>query len=150
MPVKMIANDLPKAQRRSVAGTIASAFPVNGGEWTVSMKSDAANNAWDIEVHGPNDFEWSRRFSGADRDGEVIAEAIRSAIVSEPPAGIHEALSSLAIQGIAFISDTGRDGKVEYVVDRVRLKENEILYLHKQGALTTDGIRKYLLNRHAA
>jgi hypothetical protein len=150
MPVKVIANDLPKALRRSVAGSITAVLPVNGEEWTVAMTSDAVNRAWDIEIRGPGSFEWSRRFSGADRDGEVIAEAIRSAIEPQSSPGIHEALSSLAIQGIAFISDTGKDGKLEYVVDRVRLKESEILYLHKQGALTVDGIRKYLLNRHAA
>ena len=39
---------------------------------------------------------------------------------------------------------------LDVFVDRVELKESEILYLHTQGALTRRGIQRYLLERRAA
>ena len=63
---------------------------------------------------------------------------------------LNEALSTLASQGIAFTSDTTPGGETKYTVDRVQLKESEILFLHRQHALTTVGIRSYLLNRKVA
>ena len=36
------------------------------------------------------------------------------------------------------------------MVDRVQLRESELIYLFQQGALTTHGIRNYLLTREAA
>ena len=151
MPLKVITNELPRSVRRSVAETIEAETIDARGEWTASMKPAPNNNAWDVEVTGPDRFHWSRRFSGKDRDGEVIAEAIRSAVDPSGPA-LNNALSALAIQGIAFMEDTGSGapGDRTYMVDRVRLKESEIVYLHSQGALTAAGIRRYLLDRPAA
>ena len=63
---------------------------------------------------------------------------------------MNDALSALAIQGIAFLSKTSKSGENTYIVDRVELKESEILYLHTQGALTRRGIQRYLLERRAA
>jgi hypothetical protein len=119
----------------------------------VSIKPDQRNNAWDVEVNGPRKSHWERRFSGEDRDGEVIAEAIRSGIESSGPGSskaLSDALSELAIQGIAFLSKAEKSGETMYIVDRVQLKESEILYLHTQGALTRRGIQRYLLERTAA
>jgi hypothetical protein len=157
MPIKVVTNELPQAIRRSVAETIVSMFSNAEDDWKVSLLSDSTNNAWDVEVTGPDIFHWERRFSGDDRDGEVIAEAIRSAAeasgrdLSAPaPKGLNEALSSLIIQGIAFTSLPNGNGETTYIVDRVKLRESEIVYLHDQGALTAHGIRAYLLNRTAA
>lgn len=154
MSIRVVKNELPPTVRRSVAATIATSFPENESDWMVSMTSDAKNRAWDVEVRGPQNFHWMRRFSGEDRDAEVVAETIRAALadsgqkVKTPLSPeLSDALSSLAIQGIAFTGEPGENGERKYVVDRVELKESEIVYLHKQGALTADGIRSYLLNR---
>ena len=48
--------------------------------WQIDITSELNANAWDIEVFGPNNFHWARRFSGLDRDTQVISEAIRSAV----------------------------------------------------------------------
>jgi hypothetical protein len=160
MPIMVVTNELPRAVRKDVAETISSTLAGADGDWKVSLMSDGKNNAWDVEVSGPDNFHWARRFSGADRDADLINEAIRSALIEagkellDPVSeGLNEALSSLAIQGIAFTSEPTRAdqrGERKYVVDRVQLKESEIVYLHNQGALTTNGIRRYLLTRGAA
>ena len=156
MPIKVIATDLPKRLRESVAHSIQTALSEARGEWTASIKSDPRNNAWDVEVTGPRRVHWERRFSGDDRDADVISEAIRpltessenSTAGSNPQ--LNDALSALAVQGIAFLSKTDGSGEHIYVVDRVELKESELIYLHSQGALSRRGIQKYLLSRKAA
>jgi hypothetical protein len=149
--IRVLKNELPTESRRSVATAIAEALSDKDNDWTVSMTSDSKNNAWDIEVRGPK-FHWTRRFSGKDRDPDVIAEAMRGALEevsrSSSQEDLNDALSALAIQGIAFTSDdTTETGERKYVVDRVELKESEIVFLYSQGALTTGGIKKYLLTR---
>jgi len=157
MPITVVTNELPRTVRRSVAETIVSVLGGAEGDWKVSLASDPENNAWDVEVSGPQRFHWTRRFSADDRDADVIVEAMRSALKEsghdpEPlmEEGLNEALSSLAIQGIAFTEAPTQSGEKKYVVDRVQLRESEIVYLHQQGALTTHGIRTYLLTREAA
>lgn len=63
---------------------------------------------------------------------------------------LSEALSELAVQGIAFLLKTEKPGEDVYVVDRVQLKESEIVTLYNHHALTRRGIQKYLLSRAAA
>jgi hypothetical protein len=63
---------------------------------------------------------------------------------------LSEALSELAIQGIAFLQKPEKSGEDVYVVDRVQLKESEIVTLYTHHALTRRGIQKYLLSREAA
>ncbi len=157
MGIVVATNELPKMVRRPVAETIAWTLANADGDWEVSLTSDEANNAWDAEVMGPDHFHWARRFSGDDRDADVIAEALRAAVIEsgsqieEPmPESLSAALCSLAAQGIAFISEPRSRGDRTYIVDRVQLKESEIVYLHSKGALTTNGIRRYLLTRPAA
>ena len=157
MPIIVATNELPRTVRKSITEKIVSTLSNADGDWKISLVSDDANNAWDVEATGPDHFHWERRFSGDDRDAEVIAEAIRSAVEASgmdltPPApkGVNEALSSLAIQGIAFTSTPDHNGETTYVVDRVKLRESELVYLHNQGALTAHGIRAYLLTRNAA
>ena len=160
MRVKVFAEDLPKSIRVPVANAIQATLSENDGPWTVFITSDPRNNAWDVEVAGPQRAHWERRFSGEDRDGEVIAEAIRSAtqVSGQHPAhpawknskDLRDALSQLAVQGIAFLKKVDETGQTFYVVDRVELKESEIVYLHHQRALTRRGIPTYLLTRHVA
>jgi hypothetical protein len=157
MPITVVTNELPRTIRRSVAETIVSTLGSMEGDWRVSLTSDSNNHAWDVEVSGPNEFHWVRRFSGDERDAEVIVEAMRSGFEesghSSPPsttAGLNDALSALAIQGIAFTEVPRQFGERKYIVDRVQLKESELVYLHRQGALTAHGIRTYLLTRDAA
>jgi hypothetical protein len=66
-----------------------------------------------------------------------------------PARDIASALTELAKAGIAFTSEIGPKGEKIYIVDRVRLREAELLALQSKGALTKDGIRKYLVNRAA-
>jgi len=157
MAIKVVTNELPRAVRRSVAETIATTLEGAEGDWKVSLTSDAKNNGWDVEVGGPDRFHWARRFSGDDRDAEVIVEAMRAALEESGQemsgavkVDLNEALSWLAMQGIAFTETPGHSGEQEYIVDRVQLKESEIVHLHNQGALTTNGIRTFLLTRDAA
>ena len=154
MAVTVMTKELPQTTRETVAGKIRRTLSETKGDWMVSIRPDPRNNAWDVEVNGPQKSHWERRFSGEDRDGQVIAEAIRSGIESSGHASatraLNDALSALAVQGIAFLSKNNKSGENAYIVDRVELKENEILYLHSQGALTRRGIQRYLLERRAA
>src|SRR5688572_7176383 len=154
MPITVLTKELPDTTREAVARKIRRTLSETKGDWMVSIRPDPRNNAWDVEVNGPRKSHWERRFSGDDRDGQVIAEAIRSGIESSghraSAHALNDALSELAIQGMAFLRKTERSGENTYIVDRVELKESEILYLHTQGALTRRGIQRYLLERNAA
>ena len=77
MSIKVVANDLPRNLRASVISRIQKAFSEAKGDWVASVRSDPRNQAWDVEVTGPRKSHWERRFSGADRDPEVVGEAIR-------------------------------------------------------------------------
>ena len=81
MSVHIQRNDLPADARESVSTGVLSVIGEVEGVWQISMTSEPAANAWDIEVQGPNEFHWERRFSGGDRDAEVISEAVRSAVL---------------------------------------------------------------------
>jgi hypothetical protein len=59
------------------------------------------------------------------------------------------AMTELAKSELAFTNENTRDGKRIYIVDSVRLTEDELILLHEKRALTRDGIRHYLVD-HAA
>ena len=157
MPITVVATDFPKAVRESVTDKIRRALSEAKGDWTISVRPDLPNNAWAVEINGPRKTQhWEHRFYGDDRDGAIIAETVKSTLEAsgeEARLGsktLNDALGELAVQGIAFLSKTNEDGESIYVVDRVQLKESEIIYLYKQQALTRRGIQRYLLNRQAA
>jgi len=81
MSVQIQRNDLPPDAREPVNSAVLSAIGEVEGVWLISMTAEPAANAWDIEVQGPNGFHWERRFSGGDRDADVISEAVRSAVL---------------------------------------------------------------------
>jgi len=83
MPVQIVRNEVPLRLQESVARGIFSAIGDRAGLWEIDITSELKANAWDVEVFGPNDFHWARRFSGEDRDAEVISEAIRGAVVEQ-------------------------------------------------------------------
>jgi hypothetical protein len=70
--------------RQSVADAIMAFARNRGGDWEVSITNDPVNNAWDVEIQGPNRFHWTRRFSGEDRDSLVISAAINVAVTTDP------------------------------------------------------------------
>jgi hypothetical protein len=74
---------VPLGLQQPLAAGISSAIGGRDGLWEVDITSELQANAWDIEIFGPNNFYWARRFSGKDRDVEVISEAIRSAVLEQ-------------------------------------------------------------------
>jgi len=83
MPVQIVRNEVPAGVQQSLAAGIFSAIGDRPGLWEVDITSELKANAWDIEVFGPNNFYWARRFSGLDRDAQVISEAIRNAVYEQ-------------------------------------------------------------------
>jgi hypothetical protein len=83
MAVEIMRNELPGKARESVAKGISSVIGDRDGVWQIDLASDPEANAWDIELSGPDHFHWARRFSGEDRDADVISEAIRSALLDQ-------------------------------------------------------------------
>jgi hypothetical protein len=59
------------------------------------------------------------------------------------------AMTELAKSELAFTNENTRDGKRIFIVDSVRLTEDELILLHEKRALTRDGIRHYLVDRAA-
>jgi hypothetical protein len=62
---------------------------------------------------------------------------------------LSSAITELANAEMAFTNETGRDGTKAYIIDSVRLSEEELILLHRKGALTRDGIRRYFVYRAA-
>jgi len=60
-----------------------------------------------------------------------------------------DAMAALAKAEMAFTTDVGSDGKKVFIVDSVALAEEELILLHRNAALTQDGIRHYLVCRGA-
>ena len=83
MPIQIVRNEVPLALQKPLEAGISSAIGNRSGLWDVDIASELQANAWDIELFGPNNFYWARRFSGGDRDVEVISEAIRSAVLEQ-------------------------------------------------------------------
>ena len=83
MAIQIVRNEVPQALQRHLATGISSAIGSRKGLWEVDITSELEANAWDVEVVGPDSFHWARRFSGEDRDIEVISEAIRAAVIHQ-------------------------------------------------------------------
>jgi hypothetical protein len=80
MSIQIVRNEVPPDTRTAVTRGIFSAIGDSAGLWRVEITAEEKANAWDVEIQGPNEFHWSRRFSGEDRDPDVIREAARSAV----------------------------------------------------------------------
>jgi hypothetical protein len=80
VPIQIVRNEVPAKLQDSLAAGIRTALGRRHGLWEIDITSELEANAWDVEIIGPAKFYWARRFSGEDRDVEVIAEAIRDAV----------------------------------------------------------------------
>lgn len=80
MPIQIVRNEVPQALQPQLAAGISAAIGRRKGLWEVDITSELEANAWDIEIIGPHNFHWARRFSGEDRDVDVISLAIRAAV----------------------------------------------------------------------
>ena len=80
MPYSIRAAELSPIEqhrlRKAMFATVGDLF----GDWVVFVSTDPLNNAWDVSVIGPDRFHWERRFSGPDRDVDVIAEAVHTSL----------------------------------------------------------------------
>jgi hypothetical protein len=81
MPVQITRNEVPQSLQRELTSGISAAIGSRKGLWEADITSEPEANAWDVEIFGPDRFYWARRFSGEDRDVEVIVEAIRQAVL---------------------------------------------------------------------
>ena len=80
MAIEIVRNEVPQRLQEPVRRGIFSAIGNRRGLWEIDITNELEANAWDVEVFGPHNFHWARRFSGADRDADVISEAIRNAV----------------------------------------------------------------------
>jgi len=80
MPIEIVRNEVPQHLQEAVAQGIVGAIGNRPGLWEIDITSELKANAWDIEIFGPRNFYWARRFSGKDRVADVIAQAIQDAV----------------------------------------------------------------------
>jgi hypothetical protein len=83
VPIQIVRNEVPQALQQELATGISSAIGSRKDLWEVGIASELEANAWDVEIMGPNNFHWARRFSGEDRDVEVISEAVLAAVLEQ-------------------------------------------------------------------
>ena len=79
----MIRNEVPQAYQEQLTRGIFSAIGDREGLWEIDITSELEANAWDVEIMGPDDFYFARRFSGEDRDPEVISATIHAAVLDQ-------------------------------------------------------------------
>jgi hypothetical protein len=83
VPIEIVRNEVPLIFQDRLTRGIFSAIGNRDGLWEVDITSELEANAWDVEIMGPNDFYFARRFSAEDRDSEVISAAIHAAVVDQ-------------------------------------------------------------------
>jgi hypothetical protein len=81
MALQVVRNEVPQELQRDLVTGISSAIGGRKGLWELDITSESEANAWDVEIMGPANFYWARRFSGEDRDVEVISAAVRAAVL---------------------------------------------------------------------
>src|SRR5579871_2835348 len=146
MAARIEWNNIDRALREPLAAAISDAVDRTGGDWTVHISQPDDVDAWDVRIEDSNEFVWAHRFEGAERVAAIVGNSIRVAI--EMSAGdLSIALAELIRQEITFTTERRPDGQTNYTIDRVTLKDEEVMQLAKHGALTRDGIRSYLINR---
>lgn len=146
MAARIDWNNIDKALREPLAAAISDAIGQRPEDWRVRVSQPDDVEAWDVRIEGPNEFDWTHRFEGAERVPAIIGNSIRVAI--EMSAGeLSVALADLVKKGISFTTDRRPDGHTDYTIDRVTLRDEEVMQLARQGALTREGIRNYLVKR---
>jgi hypothetical protein len=80
MPIEIVRNEVPQQVQQEVAQAICVGIGNRPGLWEIDITSELKANAWDVEIFGPGNFYWAQRFSGRERDPEVMTRAIQSAV----------------------------------------------------------------------
>ncbi len=146
MPARIKWKDIAKADRDLISQAVNDAIGRYEGDWRVKVSGTGTGEVWEIRIDGPEGFVWSHRFTGAERAQTIIANSARAAV--EMAVGeLSHALAELIRQGITFTTQPRPDGGTSYVINRAELSEEEVTALARQGALTRDGLRSYLLSR---
>ncbi len=139
-----LAAHLDNMFREQLAGVIGA----RTGDWVITLADRPEASAWDVSIDGPEGFEWGKRFEGAERQIDSVVRSVRTAI-EMPQLDLDAALAELAKAGIAFTAEVQTGGKTVYIIDRIRLREDELIHLKNRGALTPHGIQQYLVDRAA-
>src|SRR4051794_19470973 len=113
MPVHVTFDGLRDATSQPLSQAITDAVGQRSGKWDIKIQEVAEKEAWDVRIEGPDEFEWSHRFEGVERDGTIIGNSIRVAIEMSV-GGLIKALSELALQGVPFTSERRTDGGTDY------------------------------------
>jgi hypothetical protein len=147
MAVFIATNTVRSAKAQlAVNQAISEAIGDREGAWRVSITESPDQQIWNLTVKGPNGFRWRQQFEGKECSAFHLRAAIR-ATLEESEQEMAAALSDLVKEGVMFIREVRPDGEVEYVIDRVRLRGQEVRYLRSHGALTRRGIQQYLASR---
>ena len=139
-----LSSDLDGQMRQQLADVVDK----RPGEWVITLTDKPDASAWDVSIDGPDGFVWAKRFKTVERQADLVVRSIRTAVDS-PRTDLTSALSELAKAGLAFTTEVGPDGETVYIIDRIRLREEEMIQLKNTGALTREGIRQYLVDRAA-
>jgi len=83
MSIEVVRNEVPQALQQGLSRAISSAIGNRDGLWEIDITCELEANAWDVEIVGPDNFYWARRFSGEDRDANVISAAIHVAVLDQ-------------------------------------------------------------------
>jgi hypothetical protein len=133
-------------RRLAVNRSVLEAIGERAGGWRVSVDESLDKHVWDVIVKGPNGFYWVQQFEGKERTPSRVGSTVRAAL-EKAGEELHTALAELVKQGVMFTSEVRPDGKVEYVLDRIRLSSDDVRYLRTHGALSQRGIQQYLIAR---
>ena len=146
MAVFITTNTIGSAKKQlAVNQAVSEAIGEREGTFRVSITEIPEKNTWNIAVKGPNGSQ-KHHFEGKECTPAAVGSAIRDEL-EKSDAELATALSELVKEGVMFTSEVRPDGKLEYVIDRIRLTGEEVKHLKNRGALTRRGIEQYLVER---
>ena len=133
-------------KRLAVNRAVLEAIGEREGGWRISIAESGDKRIWNVAVRGPNGFRCTLNFEGNERVPSHVGSTIRAAL-EKADEELTAALSELVKEGVLFTREIRPDGRVEYVIDRIRLTGDEVKYLRSRDALTRRGIKQYLVGR---
>ncbi len=81
MPARILSNTLPLPEdRRSVSEALVNALRDFAGDWEISIVAEQKNDAWQVRVKGPNDFDSKHNLYFGEHNPTSIATWVRSAV----------------------------------------------------------------------
>ena len=67
MAVRVFSNNIPNPTARAgVQAAVLGAMGDPSGDWVVQIQENHDSWLWHITITGPNNFHWTREFSGVD------------------------------------------------------------------------------------